>query len=158
MRLILFPDLIESRGEKPLFDMLQKLGGWPIITGPTWDGSHWTWTDTIARMKMLGVGYDQILAVTVLNDFKDSTYRILYVDQPTFELERDFLINGWNETNVQAYFAYIKDIAIALKGDKGCVDREAREIVDFEIALAKVGMKFHLKFLDSESRKFLFWL
>lgn len=48
-------------------------------------------------------------------------------------------MNGWNDTNVQAYFEYIKDIAIALGADKEVADREAREIVNFEISLGHVS-------------------
>lgn len=59
--------------------MLQQLGGWPLLIGATWDPAHWTWTDTVARMKKLGVGFDQIISVTVLNDFQNSSKRIIYV-------------------------------------------------------------------------------
>lgn len=72
-------EVIEERGEKPLFVLLQQLGGWPMLTGLNWDGSHWTWTDTIARMKKMGVGFDQIISVSVTNDFMNSSKRIIYV-------------------------------------------------------------------------------
>lgn len=46
---------------------------------------------------------------------------------------------GWNDTNVLAYFQYIKDVAIALGANKEVADREAREIVNFEISLGQVS-------------------
>lgn len=50
------------------------------------------------------------------------------------------MLNGWNDTNVQAYFEYIKDVAIFLGAEKETADREAREIVNFEISLGHVSI------------------
>lgn len=72
-------ELIEKRGEQPLIDLLNLLGGWPLLVGDNWKGSRWTWTDTVARMKLLGVGMDYIVEVSVIPDFHNSTKRILYV-------------------------------------------------------------------------------
>lgn len=71
--------MIEERGEKPLMDLLHLLGGWPILVGDTWTGEHWAWTDTVARMKLLGLGIDYIIEVSVMNDFSNSSNRIIYV-------------------------------------------------------------------------------
>uniref|UniRef100_A0A336KCR9 CSON013010 protein n=1 Tax=Culicoides sonorensis TaxID=179676 RepID=A0A336KCR9_CULSO len=136
-------DLIEERGEKPLIDLLHLLGGWPILIGDSWSGEHWTWTYTVARMKLLGVGIDYILELSVMNDFANSSKRIIYLDQASTELDREFLIKGWNSTNVIAYFEYIRDISIALGANKEVADREAREIVNFEISLGQVCKFFY---------------
>lgn len=58
-----------------------------------------------------------------------------------FELDQDFLTKGWNESNVKAYYTYVKEIALALGAEKSLAEREAQEIINFEIALAKVSLR-----------------
>lgn len=60
-------------------DLLHLLGGWPILIGDSWNSEHWAWTYTIARMKLLGVGIDYIMELSVTNDFANSSKRIVYV-------------------------------------------------------------------------------
>lgn len=61
-----------------------------------------------------------------------------------FVLDQDFLIKGWNESNVKAYYSYIKNTAVALGANRSLAEVEAQEIVNFEIALAKVRSNFSL--------------
>lgn len=69
----------------------------------------------------------------------------IQLDQGSTELDREFLLNGWNDTNVVAYFTYIKDIALALGAEEEVADREAREIVNFEMKIGEVRDFFLLK-------------
>lgn len=56
-----------------------------------------------------------------------------------FVLDQDFLMKGWNESNVKAYYAYIKNTAVALGANRSLAEMESQEIVNFEIALAKIS-------------------
>lgn len=76
---VCFIESIEKRGEEPLYQLLNQLGGWPLLDGEEWNGSRWSWTDTVARMKLLGVGLDFIVEISVLPDFQNSSKRIVYV-------------------------------------------------------------------------------
>lgn len=61
---------------------MSQLGGWPLLDGEEWNGTKWLWTDTVARMKLLGVGLDFIVEISVLPDFHNSSKRIVYVSTP----------------------------------------------------------------------------
>lgn len=79
-------ELIGKRGEQPLLHLLNQLGGWPLLVGERWNGSRWSWTDAVARMKLLGIGMDYIVEVSVVADFQNSSKRIVYVSWLTWHI------------------------------------------------------------------------
>lgn len=45
--------MINERGVKPLKDILNFIGGWPIIDGEAWDKAAWNWEDSILKLRKL---------------------------------------------------------------------------------------------------------
>lgn len=68
----------EFRGIQPLLDVLQQLGGWPVI-GQDWSFFEWTWENFFAGSKRKGFGVSSLFAFEVDTDFMDTTRRTITV-------------------------------------------------------------------------------
>ena len=73
----LFLDVIESRKEIPLLNLLKKLGGWPVLMGEEWIEEVFDWQDTIAKLRQYN--NDILVFVWVGPDGKDSDDYIVQV-------------------------------------------------------------------------------
>ena len=74
--------LIEERGLKPLTDIQEKLGGWPVIKGDAWNESKWSWQQSIRDLNKRGYSTDYIFTFSVELDLKNTTKRIISVSWP----------------------------------------------------------------------------
>lgn len=63
----------------------------------------------------------------------------LQLDQASLGLSREYLSKGFDDEIVQAYYAYMVDIAIILGADPDRARKELRESLEFEIKLANVN-------------------
>lgn len=55
--------MIKARGLYPLNQIVEDLGGWPVVKGAEWDGeSKWDWTKTVKEFRDIGFPNSQILS------------------------------------------------------------------------------------------------
>lgn len=71
--------IIEQRGIKPLADLLESFGGWPVVKGDLWNEHGWDWIEMIKRFRRMGLGTNIIFSFTVTTDYMNSTTRVLDV-------------------------------------------------------------------------------
>jgi neprilysin len=74
-----FAALIEERGLKPLVDIHEQMGGWPVVKGDDWDDKSWSWQQSVKNFRKHGYSTDYILDFSVGTDLKNSTRRIIDV-------------------------------------------------------------------------------
>lgn len=75
-----FPARIEEKGIKPLLDILETLGGWPVLKGDDWNtDSSWTWVKSVKDFRTQGYSTDYFFDFSVGTDLKNSTRRIIDV-------------------------------------------------------------------------------
>lgn len=74
--------LIEERGLKPLHNITERLGGWPVVKGDSWDESSWSWVEAVKKFRKEGYSMDYILDFSVGIDLKNSTQRTIDVSKP----------------------------------------------------------------------------
>jgi membrane metallo-endopeptidase-like protein 1 len=72
-------ELIEERGIKPLLDIHERLGGWPVVKGDSWDEKNWTWVKAVQSFRKTGYSIDYIFDLSVEIDSKNSSRRTLDV-------------------------------------------------------------------------------
>ena len=69
-------DLLEELGDKPLRDVIDQLGGWPLAM------KEWTdidWTDIYMKHRELGLVSSIFFSISISPDFVNNSRRILSV-------------------------------------------------------------------------------
>lgn len=104
---------------------------------------NWNLIKSIQHSRANGYSTSNIFEFSVDIDIKNSTKRVIFIDQALTGLSREYLINGMNNTIVQAYFSYMVDMAVLFGANRNNAEKEMRESLDFEIALANVSFRIH---------------
>ncbi|XP_011705181.1 PREDICTED: membrane metallo-endopeptidase-like 1, partial [Wasmannia auropunctata] len=98
---------IEQRGLTPLLNSLRKLGGWPVLDGKRWNEGNFTWKDSVYSFRKLGYSVSYFISFGVYADWKNNSRRLINLDQAYLGLSREYLLKGFNEKIVQAYYEYM---------------------------------------------------
>lgn len=70
--------VLKRRGNSPLLDLLNKLGGWPAIN-PDWNEKGFDWLQLTAQLRMYN--NDILIAEWVGPDIKNSDEYVIQFDQ-----------------------------------------------------------------------------
>ncbi|XP_023172900.2 neprilysin-2 isoform X2 [Drosophila hydei] len=132
--------LIESLGAAPIAKIAKSLGGWPLIEGDSWNSDDsWTWQEQVKKFRKSGFSMDYIIDFSIGVDLQNSTKRIIDLDQSALALSREYLIKGFNETLVSAYYDYMVDIAVLFGANKDQAKEQLLLSLEFEMALANIS-------------------
>lgn len=71
--------IIEERGIKPLADILESYGGWPVVKGDLWLDESFNWIEVIKKFRRMGLETRVIFALSLATDLKNSSRRVLDV-------------------------------------------------------------------------------
>ena len=93
-------DSIEARGIAPLTSVIRAMGGWPVLEGDSWNKDIFSWYKMVYRFRDMGyvVGF---MDFSVTTDLKNSSWRVVYLDQPSLGLAREYLMKGLQDEDVQ---------------------------------------------------------
>jgi hypothetical protein len=61
--------------------VIESLGGWPVIEGKNWADNVWFWQKLTLQLELLGFSSNQVFAVTIDVDMKNSSRKLLYVSE-----------------------------------------------------------------------------
>lgn len=133
-------DNIESEGAKPLLDLIEEIGGWPILSN-NWNDKEYDWINAITSLlRKTASGY--IVRFIISPDIYNTSYNIIQLDKPTLSQRTDILLNSSNEENkivLENYKNHIKNMIILLnKTENQNLDEDINEIIDFERKLAEI--------------------
>ncbi|KAK6176886.1 hypothetical protein SNE40_015099 [Patella caerulea] len=129
---------IENQGTEPLLDILTLLGGWPVLE-PSWNNPTFDLSANLVQLQILNL--DPIINMFVTTDFKDSSKRIIYIDQPSFGMPgRSYYLRGRDDVMVQAYEKYGVELAMNLGADSATATTDIKDLVDFEFLLANISV------------------
>ena len=133
---------IESRGVQPLLSVLKAMGGWPLLEGPDWEArnKNFKWYELVYRFRDLGYSVDYLHDFSVTADLKNSSWRILDLDQPSFGLSREYLLRGLQDPLVVAYYTYMTQVATLLGADRQQAELQMLEVLMFETQLANISL------------------
>ncbi len=71
-------ETLENRGVKPLLDMLNSIGGWPIVSNTNYIEENYSWQNALA--KIIGVfNLNLILGIDIIPNRDDSKTHIIHV-------------------------------------------------------------------------------
>ncbi|XP_078040555.1 M13 family metallopeptidase neprilysin 2 isoform X2 [Augochlora pura] len=132
--------LIEKRGLQPLLNILKKLGGWPLLEGENWNETEFDWKESVYRFRKTGYSINCFIDFSIGVDLKNSTRRIIDLDQASLRLPREYLSKGFDDKIVQAYYNYMVDIATILGVDEATAKTELKQSLEFEMKLANISL------------------
>ena len=129
-------DKLNELGVEPMARKIKEFGGWPVVEGDKWNSDNfsvWVWT---YRMNSEGFEIDHLIDFSLGPDDKNSTSRIIEVDQAELGMSREYLIKGFEDKDVQHYFRYMVETAILFGAKPESAKDELKESLLFEIELA----------------------
>ena len=135
---------IDRLGSKPLFDIINKFGGWPVLN-PNWNENDFHWQQSLDDFFEHGFTINFLLAMFIDVDKRNSTKNILYVCQPLKnsdynDMYYDFLEEGLVNENIEAYFEYMVELTSVLGANNETNRNEMRQVLEFEIAIKNVRL------------------
>ncbi|XP_067658892.1 membrane metallo-endopeptidase-like 1 isoform X2 [Haliotis asinina] len=129
---------LEERGADPAVQFLVTLGGWPMINS-SWREDEFDLEGLLIHLRRYNNA--PIISMSVGTDLKNSSRRILYVDQADFGmLGQKYYQRGRNDVMLLAYEKLIINIASELGNHTNDVTADVKDIVDFEIMLANISV------------------
>ncbi|KAF2887463.1 hypothetical protein ILUMI_18710 [Ignelater luminosus] len=131
---------IEADGLTTIKEILHGLGGWPVLEGPEWQAGQFDWRQSVYSFRRTGYSVDYFLDFSVGIDLKNSSRRVIDLDQGALGLRREFLIKGLDDKLVKAYYDYMVDIAVIFGADKNRAETELKESLEFEMKLANISL------------------
>jgi len=60
-------------------DIHKEFGGWPVVKGGAWDGSDWSWQQSIKDFNKRGFSSNILFEFLVDNDYKNISKRMIRV-------------------------------------------------------------------------------
>ncbi|XP_033097749.1 membrane metallo-endopeptidase-like 1 isoform X4 [Anneissia japonica] len=134
-------DIIEEKDASPLIDLMEYLGGWPVL-GPSPGGM---WSSTGYKFEKLWAklsgefNNNHIISTYVDNDDKNSSRYILKIDQPELGMpSREYYLYSEYADIKEAYLTYMTTVATMLNGDSLMVKQDMADLLDFETKLANL--------------------
>ncbi|CAD7079642.1 unnamed protein product [Hermetia illucens] len=129
-------DVLKQRGLQPLMQFVEDYGGWPALHSKQ-DESDYDWVNITAHFSLLGRNI--LLHTSVTEDLKNSNENIIYFYEPMLGLQNrdDYLLES-NALHLAAYRNFTETVLTLLGVAPEEAAKTAKEIVDFEIQLAKI--------------------
>ena len=92
---------IEEQGVAPVLKVIKAMGGWPVLEGDDWDKDNFNWFDMVYRFRDFGYSVDYLVDFSVDTDLKNSSWRVLDLDQASTGMAREYLIKGLEDEDVK---------------------------------------------------------
>ncbi|XP_031370534.1 neprilysin-4-like isoform X1 [Apis dorsata] len=129
-------EILEQRMERPLIQLLDELGGWPILR-PNWDPEKFDWLLLVAQLRLYN--NDILISEWVAPDIKNSDQYVIQFDQTSLGLPtRDYFLQPSNMIYLKAYKNYLIKISTLLGASLQNATMDADELIEFETKLAKI--------------------
>ncbi|CAF0749316.1 unnamed protein product [Rotaria sp. Silwood1] len=112
----------------------KQLGGWPILQGSSWNNSTFNLLNLLLKLRQYN--NDIIFGIGTSIDEKNSQEYDIAIGQSDLGLgQRQYYSNESKITT--AYKQFIYDLATALTNDTSMIDKDVKDIFDFEKEIAK---------------------
>jgi len=129
-------DQIEKRSVEPLLELLESLGGWPLLD-KNWDEKNFDWLELVANLRRFN--NDILIMQYVGADIHNSNLNVIQFDQTTLGLPtRDYFLKTVNEKYLNSYRNFITHTITLLGVEHFEAKDRADEIIEFETNLAKI--------------------
>lgn len=123
---VIILEKIEELGNKPILDVLEVMGGWPILRGADWNETGWSLENSLLKLREF-VGYKK-------NVFRDNSTEDDSVNE--IDSENDQNLIGSDQSSIESeYLEYMIKVAVALGAENS--EETRKELNDaLELGLA----------------------
>lgn len=129
-------NLLQKRGIKPLLNLIDSLGGWPVLN-PNWNSQTFDWLNLTAQLRRYN--NDILIVEWVGPDIKNSDENVIQFDQTSLGLPtREYYLQDMNSRYLRAYQLFMSDIMQKLGASRDRATKTASEVVVFETQLASI--------------------
>ncbi|BFZ23830.1 hypothetical protein BsWGS_26869 [Bradybaena similaris] len=126
---------IEDVGLAPYLNESAFIDDWPTLN-PDWKGDNFTLNEVIARYERVYI--EPIFSYYASTDMMNSSRKVLYLSEGNLGLSMEYFGKPRNDSFIMAYETYLIETAVALNATRATAERDAKEVVDLEIALSKI--------------------
>ncbi|RZF35771.1 hypothetical protein LSTR_LSTR012069 [Laodelphax striatellus] len=132
--------VIEEKGAKPMLSILKELGGWPVLEGSNWKEADWDWKKSVYSNRKKGLPTNYFINCHVSTDIKNSSARVIVVDEAVLSLGKEFLTNiskmdFHGNKMLAAYYDYMVDIAVLMGADESYAKTELESSLQLEMKI-----------------------
>ncbi|XP_016074709.1 PREDICTED: membrane metallo-endopeptidase-like 1 [Miniopterus natalensis] len=135
--------IIEKRDSKPLLDILEVVGGWPVAVD--------SWNNTVGhswqlerQLAVLNSEFNKriLIDLFIWNDDQNSSRHIIYIDQPTLGMpSREYYFQEHSNQKVRdAYLQFMVSVATMLRGDMN-LPRNSHLVQEDMVQVLKLEMQ-----------------
>lgn len=129
-------NLLQKRGIKPLLNLIDSLGGWPVLN-PNWNSQTFDWLNLTAQLRRYN--NDILIVEWVGPDIKNSDENVIQFDQTSLGLPtREYYLQDMNSRYLRAYQLFMSEIMQKLGASRDRAIKTAADVVVFETQLASI--------------------
>ncbi|KAJ8664528.1 hypothetical protein QAD02_006190, partial [Eretmocerus hayati] len=143
-------DGTEDTGKKDLRRIMNKLGGWPLLMGNSWNESQFNWERMMIDFHRVGFGHDHFIGLRVEHDKKSSAYKFVYIDPPYVDIPHDYLNDLSPETKMLALDSMV-NLAKKFGAKMDRAMEELGDVLHFMVNLTRISLPQH-ESLDESNR------
>lgn len=136
-------DQLDDDGAKPLFELIDSLGGWKLLT-KNLNESQTNWQEFYEKVLKSGFSYDYIMSMYLTPNPKNSSnYKVRIIPPEVEDFNRgyyDLLPQGLNNSLVKAYYVYMTEFTVQLGANEEDANKEMLEVLEFEQKLFEVRL------------------
>lgn len=130
---------LENIGLESMKKMLKEAGGWPVVEQENWNQENFNvWKQSVKSLHM-GFSGNYLFETSIYSDSKNNTHRVIYFDQPSLGLKKEYWDKGTEEPEVKAYFKYMVDTAVLFGANEDKAREDLEKVWKFEMKLANIS-------------------
>jgi membrane metallo-endopeptidase-like protein 1 len=135
-------DAIYEVGDRPLREVIDSLGGWPVLDDQWAATRSENWTLEVMIGRLRGTHHASLLVEAwVAADDKNSSVNVIQLDQPPLGLpSREYFLKESDSEYKAAYLRFMINVAKLLGADDATATRDMEQVLHFEEQLANVTM------------------
>ncbi|XP_057327281.1 neprilysin-2-like [Microplitis mediator] len=118
-----------------LFEIISKLGGWPVIDGHEWNSTDFNWADLVYKSNSFGAFSNHF--IRLYHSLKKRTRISMHL--PNVEFSYKEIENYRNNSIINAYHKYMVDVAKVLGANETLAKIELMESLELELKLINIS-------------------
>ncbi|KAF5301880.1 hypothetical protein FQR65_LT08712 [Abscondita terminalis] len=117
---------------------LNDVGGWPVLDKKAIVKNNFDWKSMIYKIRKIGFFHSGFFNFYVATNLLNTSVNIITIDEGTTNLHKEYLKEGFDNNAVRGYYNFIVKFAILFGANENYARKEVQDMVQFEIALAKL--------------------